>query len=260
VQARSAFELTGARVRIGDRDLVGPLDLSLASGHLYGLLGHNGSGKSTLLKLMARQLSPTNGYVRFEGEPLDDWSSRSFARRVAYLPQEVPEATGLTVRELVALGRYPWHGPIGRFTASDQDHVDAALRLTDMEAFSERLLDTLSGGERQRAWLAMLVAQDSACMLLDEPISALDVAHQIEVMDLVRNLCHERSLTVVAVLHDVNIAARFCDDLIALHSGRQVVRGTPKEVVQPSSLHRIYGVEMGVIQHPQRGIPVSYVG
>lgn len=253
------FELSGAGVRVADRTLVGPLDLSLVPGRFYGLLGHNGSGKSTLLKLMARQLVPSEGRVHFEGGALADWSPRAFARRVAYLPQQLPEATGLTVRELVALGRYPWHGAVGRFTPADRARVDEALRLTDMTSLAGRMLDTLSGGERQRAWLAMLVAQDSACMLLDEPISALDVAHQIDVMELVGELCHERSLTVVAVLHDVNIAARFCDELIALHGGRPAARGTPHEVVCPESLHRIYGVDMGVIQHPERDMPVSYV-
>lgn len=255
-----AYALAGIRVRIGDRDLLGPLDLSLVPGRLYALLGHNGSGKSTLLKLMARQLSPSEGRVDFEGAPLEQWSPRAFARRVAYLPQQIPEATGLTVRELAALGRYPWHGAIGRYTSADSERVDTALRLTGLENLAGRLVDTLSGGERQRAWLAMLVAQDSACMLLDEPISALDVAHQIEVMELVRRLCHERSLTVVTVLHDINMAARFCDELVALRGGRRVARGTPEEVVQPGSLQRIYGVEMGVMRHPRRAVPISYVG
>ncbi|HSH41765.1 MAG TPA: ATP-binding cassette domain-containing protein [Arenicellales bacterium] len=258
--ASPTFELHGAGVRVADRYLVGPLDMVVAPGRLYGLLGHNGSGKSTLLKIMARQMPPSEGRLRFEGRPLEAWSARQLARRVAYLPQQLPVSTGLTVRELVRLGRYPWHGAIGRFTAADVSQVDEALRLTAVDSLADRFVDTLSGGERQRAWLAMLVAQDSACMLLDEPISALDVAHQIEVMDLVRRLCHERSLTVVTVLHDVNIAARFCDELIALHRGQAVAHGTPADVVQPDSLHRIYGVEMGVIQHPERGVPVSYVG
>lgn len=240
--------------------LLGPVDMTLASGGLYGLLGHNGSGKSTLLKVMAHQLPPSTGDIQHEGQALDSRSARELARRVAYLPQQLPETIGLTVRELVALGRYPWHGAIGRFTADDRARVHEALRLTDLENLADRLIDTLSGGERQRAWLAMLVAQDSTCMLLDEPIAALDVAHQIEVMELVRHLCHKRSLTVITVLHDVNIAARFCDELIALHGGQQVARGTPEEVVQPDSLRRIYGVEMGVIRHPERAIPVSYVG
>jgi iron complex transport system ATP-binding protein len=175
------------------------------------------------------------------------------------MAQHPPEATGLTVRELTALGRYPWHGAVGRFTAEDRAQVDEALRLTGMEELSARLVDTLSGGERQRAWLAMLVAQDSRCMLLDEPISALDVSHQMDVMQRIRHLCHQRGLTVVAVLHDVNIAARFCDELVALHGGQRVVTGPPAEVVQPAMLERIYGVPMGVMHTPEQALPISYV-
>lgn len=255
-----AFRLREVTLQREGRNLVGPVSTEFAPGRLYGLLGHNGSGKSTLLKLMARQLAPSAGAVEFDGRPVTDWSPRDFARRVAYLAQQLPEATGLTVRELVALGRYPWHGTVGRFGSEDHAQVAEALRLTDMETLAGRLVDTLSGGERQRAWLAMLVAQNGRCMLLDEPISALDVAHQMEVMSLVRALCHQRQLTIVVVLHDINIAARFCDRLLALNTGCEVASGTPGQVVQPEVLQRIYGVEMGVLRHPRQSFPISYVG
>lgn len=253
------FEVTEAGFRVPDRDLLTGIDLRLRPGRLYGLIGHNGSGKTTLLRLLARQQTPTSGRITFDGTPLQQWSQRELARRIGYMAQHPPEATGLTVRELTALGRYPWHGAVGRFTPEDRAQVDEALRLTEMEELAGRLVDTLSGGERQRAWLAMLVAQDSRCMLLDEPISALDVAHQMDVMERIRHLCHGRGLTVVAVLHDVNIAARFCDELVALHSGRRVVTGTPADVVQPEMLERIYGVPMGVVHTPEHALPISYV-
>lgn len=257
--AQPAFALEDVGFEVEGRTLLHGVDLELDTGQFYGLIGHNGSGKSTLMTLLARQQLPSRGQIAFCGQPLKAWSQREYARQIGYLAQRLPENTGLTVRELVELGRYPWHGALGRFTARDRAHVEDALRLTDTERFAERMLDTLSGGERQRAWLAMLVAQDSRCLLLDEPISALDIAHQIEVMDLVRRLCHERELTVVAVLHDINIAARFCDQLIALHSGGQVAQGAPAEVVQPPVLERIYGLAMGVLDHPERLVPISYV-
>lgn len=245
--------------RVGGSELLANIDLDLHAGRLYGLIGHNGSGKSTLLKLLARQQAPTAGRVVYAGRPLDDWTQRELAREVAYLPQRPPEASGLTVRELAALGRYPWHGALGRFGENDRARVEEALRLTGMDGFADRLVETLSGGERQRAWLAMLVAQDSRCMLLDEPISELDVAHQMDVMHRVHDLCRERGLLVIAVLHDVNIAARFCDELIALHTGRQIARGEPRSVVCPEVLERIYGVPMGVVDAPGLALPISYV-
>ena len=194
---------------------------------MAGLVGHNGSGKSTLVKLLARQEAPTAGAIHFDGQPLGAWRDRAFARAVAYLPQHTPLAPGMLVRELVALGRYPWHGALGRFTNADRDKVAEAMALTDTARYADRFVDTLSGGERQRVWLAMLIAQDAGCLLLDEPTSALDIAHQIEVLSLVRKLSRERGVTVIVVLHEINMAARFCDEIVALREGRLVARGAP---------------------------------
>jgi len=244
---------------IAGHQLLAGVDLALQPGRLCGLIGHNGSGKSTLLHMLAGQHTPTSGRILLDGIELDRWSQRAFARRVAYLPQNLPEATGLTVYEFAALGRYPWHGAVGRFGNRDRAQVNEGLRLAGMTGFSDRLVDTLSGGERQRAWLAMLIAQDSGCMLLDEPIAALDVAHQIDVMECVRRLCRERELAVLVVLHDVNVAARFCDELVALSCGERIVSGSPTEVVQPDTLERIYGVPMGVVRPDDQCHPLSYV-
>jgi iron-chelate-transporting ATPase len=256
--ATPMYELEGASFVVGERTLLAPLTLNLRAERVSGLIGHNGSGKSTLLKLLARQMAVTSGAVRFGGRALPQWRSRDFARKVAYLPQQPPAADAMTVRELVALGRYPWHGALGRFTDADHEKVDEAIRLTDLTAFAGRAVDNLSGGERQRAWLAMLVAQDSECLLLDEPISALDIAHQLEVLELVRSLSRERGLGVVVVLHDINMAARFCDDLIALKGGRLLASGPVDEIVQADRLGEIYGVKMGTIAHPHGGLPICY--
>ena len=164
----------------------------------------------------------------------------------------------MLVRELVALGRYPWHGALGRFGEGDRAKVEEAMALTDIRGFADRQVDTLSGGERQRVWLAMLVAQDAECLLLDEPISALDVAHQIEVLSLVHRLSAERGLGVVVVLHDVNMAARFCDEILALKQGRLIARGSPEAIMTPGELQRIYGLAMDVLEHGPGRRPLAF--
>ncbi|WP_231113223.1 ABC transporter ATP-binding protein [Pandoraea pnomenusa] len=252
------FELHDVSLVTDGRVLISPLTLTLAGGQVHGLIGHNGSGKSTLLKLLARQLMPDSGSLRFEGRPLKSWGAREFARRVAYLPQQPPAAAGMTVSELVALGRYPWHGALGRMDARDHEVVQSAMASTDVLRFADRLVESLSGGERQRVWLAMLIAQQARCLLLDEPTSALDIAHQLDVLGLVRELADSRGLGVVVVLHDVNMAARFCDTLLALKQGRPVASGTPATLMSPETLMQIYGVPMGVLPNPDGGTPLSY--
>lgn len=257
-EGEALYEAEGLSVEAGGRTLLADVSLRLARGRVCGLIGHNGSGKTTLLRVLARQHTPTRGTLRFAGRALDAWESREFARKVAYLPQQPPAADGMTVRELVALGRYPWHGALGRFTAKDAQTVDEAMALTDVQHYAQRYVDQLSGGERQRVWLAMLVAQDSDCLLLDEPISALDIAHQLEVLGLVRRLSETRGLGVVVVLHDINMAARFCDEMVALHSGHLLVRGTPAEICRPEVLQSIYGVPMETVRNTRGGVPVCY--
>ncbi|SDV46044.1 iron complex transport system ATP-binding protein [Chitinasiproducens palmae] len=257
--AATMFELNEAGFALPERTLLHPLTLQLAPRRVIGLIGHNGSGKSTLIKLLARQQPPTSGTIRFAGQPLCDWQGRPLARKLAYLPQHTPSAAGLRVRELVRFGRYPWHGPLGRFGPEDYDSVEKAMALAGVERFAERLVDTLSGGERQRVWLAMLVAQQADCLLLDEPISALDVAHQVEVLSLVQSLSRTHGIGVVVVLHDVNMAARFCDEIIALRGGRLCARGTPAEIMTADCLEDIYGIPMVVMPHPHTGEPVCVV-
>ncbi|RAR61321.1 iron complex transport system ATP-binding protein [Paraburkholderia unamae] len=251
------YEIEGVSFEADARMLLAPLSLSLTAGRMIALIGHNGSGKSTLLKLLARQQAPSGGSLRFAGRELGTWSAREFARRVAYLPQHPPQAAGMTVRELVALGRYPWHGALGRLRAEDRAMIDEALRVTDTARFAAQLAEHLSGGERQRVWLAMLVAQGASCLLLDEPTSALDIAHQIDVLRLLRSLADTHDLSVVIVLHDINLAARFCDELVALHGGRLLTQGTPAELMRSPVLEAIYGVPMDIVPHPHGGSPIA---
>ena len=253
-----ALSLEGVCFEVPGRVLLHPLTLRLPARGVTGLIGPNGAGKSTLLQLLARQQRPSSGSIALEGRSFDDWGERSFAQRVAYLPQHTPLATGLSVRELVALGRYPWHGALGRFTPADRAQVDAALALTGVAPLAGRLVDTLSGGERQRVWLAMLIAQDARLLLLDEPTSALDVAHQLEVLALVRRLTEERGTATIVVVHEINMAARFCDELLAFKDGRLAARGAPAALLTAQRLEQIFDVAMGVLPHPDSGRPLIF--
>lgn len=246
------FESAGTRI-------LKDLTLDFPDRGVSGLVGQSGSGKSTLLKILARQQAPTQGAISFGGNPLHSWSEREFARQVAYLPQYTPLAAGLNVRELVELGRYPWHGALGRFRAKDREKVDEALSLTSMASLAGRFVDTLSGGERQRAWLAMLIAQDAKLLLLDEPISSLDVAHQVAVMKLVTRLSRERGAGVIVVMHEINMAVRFCDQIFALKSGQLIARGPAESFMTAERLQQIYDVAMGVVSSPELGGTIAYV-
>ena len=164
----------------------------------------------------------------------------------------------MTAKELIAMGRYAWNGLFGRETEADKQAIARALKLTHTEKFADQLVDTLSGGERSRIWLVMLLAQESQFLLLDEPLAALDIAHQVEVMQLVHRLSRELNLGVIIVIHDINLASRFCDHLVALHSGKLLAQGNALNVVNTPSLQQIYGIELNVIEHPQTHRPVSF--
>lgn len=254
------FRLHDVSVRLGGRDILQALNLIVPSGRMVGLIGPNGSGKSTLLKVLARQIRPSIGRVDFNGRDQGDYGSRELARTLSYLPQFTPATDGMTVRELVALGRYPWHGPLGRISDHDRAQIDQAIGRTGLTGFTERIVDSLSGGERQRAWLAMLLAQEGCCLLLDEPTSALDIAHQVEVLSLIRDLSDNHALSVMIVLHDVNMAARYCHEIIALSDGRMIARGLPRQIMTTETLERIYGLSMTVIESPTDGAPIGLLG
>ncbi|MDX1456613.1 MAG: ABC transporter ATP-binding protein [Marinobacter sp.] len=252
------FQIRELGVDIASTPILKGLNLDLHDGQVTGLLGHNGSGKSTLLKVLARQLEPSRGNLSVVDQDVQSLGQRDFAKLVGYLPQYPPATDGLTVRELVALGRYPWKGPLGRYREEDQRIIDQAITDTGLDEFRHRIVDTLSGGERQRAWIAMLLAQQTRCLLLDEPISALDVLHQVETLRLIHQLAGQRSLTVVMVLHDVDLAARFCDRLVALKGGHITADGKPEEIMNEQTLESIYRVPMGVMERAP-GQWVSYV-
>ncbi|MER5171216.1 ABC transporter ATP-binding protein [Thioclava kandeliae] len=243
------FSLKGLRHDIAERALLDDITLTLPEGRMIGLIGHNGSGKSTLLKHLARQMQG-QGELALKGRDLARWSRRDLARALAYLPQTLPQSDAMEVRELVALGRYPWHGPLRAPGRADRQAVAAALSACGLDAFADRRIDALSGGEAQRAWIAMMVAQEAQALLLDEPISALDIAHQIEVLGLLQRLTRNEGRSVVMVIHDLNMAARYCDHIVALKQGRVVFDGPVVQLMTPARLHDIYGVSMQVLSPP----------
>lgn len=251
------FRLDNLSFSVPARTLLHNIDLRFDSNKVYGLIGHNGSGKSTLLKLLTRQQRPSEGTLLLDGRPVADYSARAYARQVAYLPQHLPAATSLKAEELVQMGRYAWSGLIGRNAESDRQAVAEAFALTHTERFSGQIVDTLSGGERSRIWLAMCLAQQSRFLLLDEPLAALDIAHQIEVMALVQSLSRRLGLGVIIVIHDINLAAQYCDELVALKQGRLLKRGRPSEIMTAEVLKEIYSVDMNIIAHPGNGRPVA---
>jgi len=247
----SLFELADVSYQTPDTGipLLNSVTLSISPACVTGIIGRNGSGKSSLMKVLARQQPAGSGCVLFQGRDLQSWKPRELARRLAYLPQHPGGASDMLVKELVALGRYPWNGLFGRFGARDQEIVNDAIDITELQRLSDRLEASLSGGERQRAWLAMLIAQQPQCLLLDEPTSALDLKYQLEVLSLVQRKSRQDGLGTIVVLHDVNMAARFCDEIVALRSGSVVAHGSPEEVITTRTLYDIYQVAMDVHTH-----------
>ena len=250
--------LHAERLTLGYRDaapVVEQLDLSIPSGAVTAVIGANGCGKSTLLRALARLLTPRAGAVLLDGHDLHRLPTRDVARRLGLLPQGMVTPDGLTVGELVRRGRTPHTSVFRQWSAADSAAVDTALATTGMTALAGEQVDSLSGGQRQRAWLAMTVAQETPLLLLDEPTTYLDLAHQLDVLELVRDL-HAGGRTVVMVLHDVNQASRYADHLVAMRDGRVVAQGPPTDVLTPALVADVFGVHCRVLPDPDRGLPL----
>lgn len=239
--------------------IVQGLDLDVPAGRVTAIIGANGCGKSTLLRGLTRQLAPRTGSIEVLGRDAARVSARDYARTVALLPQHPVAPEGMTVAQLVARGRHPHRGLLGGRAAGDDAAIASALERTDLVELAEREAGTLSGGQRQRAWLALVLAQQTPVVLLDEPTSYLDLSHQVEVLDLVRALPDPRGggrATVVAVLHELNLAARSADHIVAMAAGRVVAQGTPGEVIVPEVLTEVFGLDADVVADPLLGHPV----
>ncbi|MDV2078537.1 ABC transporter ATP-binding protein [Marinobacter xestospongiae] len=247
----------GYRGPASPRTIVPELSLSLSRGAIHCLVGPNGCGKSTLLKALAGVLTPLSGRVCLEGRELAQWGHRPLARRLALLPQNPEAPEDITVRQLVAHGRFPHQGLFGRSSAADRAAVADALALTGMAGLQNREFQALSGGERQRAWVALALAQQADYLLLDEPTTFLDIGHQLEVLSLLRQLNRDRGLTVAMVLHDLNQASEYADRLLVMDQGRLQADGRPAEVLTPALLRRVFGIEAAWVmqQHDGRRYP-----
>ncbi|MEU8385040.1 ABC transporter ATP-binding protein [Streptosporangium sp. NPDC048865] len=231
-------------------------DLSIPPGRVTALIGSNGSGKSTLLRTLARALEPLAGQVLLDGADIARMPRRHLARALSILPQSPAAPEGLTVRDLCRFGRHPHRGFLSRETEEDRRAVEAAIGAAHLEELADRDLDELSGGQRQRAWIALCLAQDSPVMLLDEPTTYLDIAHQIEVLDLLRELNHTAGTTVVMVLHDLNQAAQYADHVVAVADRRVHAAGPPAEVLTPETVRAVFGIDSVVVAHPVTGSPL----
>ncbi len=244
------------RLAYGDRLVVEDLDVELPAGAVTVVIGPNACGKSTLLRALARLLRPRAGFVYLGDEPLSDLAPRALAQRLALLPQSPVAPEGITVRGLVARGRTPYQRWWRQWSNIDERAVATALTATAMEDVADRRLDALSGGQRQRAWLALVLAQDTRLLLLDEPTTHLDLAHQVEVLRLVSALNRDEGRTVVIVLHDLNQACRYAHNLVAMREGRVVASGAPEEIVTATLVAEVFGMPARVLPCPVTGAPL----
>ncbi|MDD7930151.1 ABC transporter ATP-binding protein [Microbacterium thalli] len=250
------LEARGIQLGYGDRIIVDDLDLTVPSGQVTAIVGANACGKSTLLKSMARLLTPRTGQVLLDGRDIHRMPTRQLARELGLLPQSPIAPEGIAVADLVSRGRTPHHGPLARWTRADDEAVAHALEATDTAAIADRSVDELSGGQRQRVWIAMALAQQTDVLLLDEPTTFLDVSHQIDVLDLLTDLNRNRGTTIVMVLHDLNLAARYADHLVAMAGGRLYAAGDPSSVLTADTVRAVFGLDSRVIPDPLTGRPL----
>lgn len=240
----------GIRVGYGEKAVLDGLDLDIPSGVLTGIIGPNGCGKSTLLKALGRLLPVRAGAVTLDGVPLTKMPSRTLATVIGLLPQSPVAPDGLLVRDLVSLGRHPYRSWISQWTSDDDEVVREALELTGVADLMDRPVDALSGGQRQRVWISMVLAQQTEILLLDEPTTFLDLAHSLEVLDLVDTLHDEHGRSVVMVLHDLVLAARYCDHLVVMSRGRIAAQGHPCDVLTEELLLEVFGLKSRVVDDP----------
>lgn len=236
--------------------IINELNVDIPSGRITALVGPNGCGKSTLLRGLARLLPPQRGVAYLDGKAIHQIPTRKLAQQLGILPQSPAAPEGLTVRELVAQGRYPHQAWFQQWAADDETSVTKALAITGMAKFADRPVDALSGGQRQRAWIAMTLAQETNVILLDEPTTYLDLAHQIEVLTLLERLNRQEGRTIVMVVHDLNHATRHAQHIVAMRDGQIVASGAPTSVVTPELLRQVFGVDAEVVHDPRTGVPL----
>ena len=234
-------------------NILDDIDLAVPDGQVTILIGPNGCGKSTLLKSLARILKPSAGHVLLDGKDIHSLNTKTVAARLGLLPQGPIAPEGLSVRELVAQGRFPHQSLLRQWTRADEDAVNGAMTIAGITDFADRPVDTLSGGQRQRCWVAMVLAQETELILLDEPTTFLDLKVQVDLMDLLTGLAHERGRTLVIVLHELSLAAAYADYLVMMKDGRIVSAGQPDAIFTAERLHDVFGLRASVLRDPASG-------
>jgi iron complex transport system ATP-binding protein len=252
------LRLTGSNLALHYDEVVVSTDLSIEvpDGRVSVLIGPNGSGKSTLLRALARLLKPKSGGVVLDGKQIHDYSTKEVARRLAILPQTLVAPEAITVEELVAYGRFPQRRSIAGLRDEDRDAIHWAMEVTNTIEVRDRPVDQLSGGQRQRAWIALVLAQGTDLILLDEPTTFLDIAYQLEVLELLKHLNEEAGKTVVMVLHDINMACEYAHRLFALREGKMVAEGDPQVVLTADLIRTVFGIDAHIVNHPTSGSPM----
>ncbi|WP_347551552.1 ABC transporter ATP-binding protein [Pseudalkalibacillus hwajinpoensis] len=245
-------------LKIGYQDniIVDQLNLNIPEGEITALVGANGSGKSTILKSLARLMKPKSGAVYLDGKAIHEQHTREVAKKMAILPQNPTAPEGLTVLELVTYGRFPHQKGLKALTIEDKEKIAWAIEMTGISEFANRPIDQLSGGQRQRAWIAMALAQDTNLLFLDEPTTFLDMAHQLEVLELLQKLNRQEGRTIVMVVHDLNHASRYAGHMVAIKNGTVMKTGTPKDVMKSEILEDVFGVRSDIIYDPRTGQPL----
>lgn len=232
------------------------LSVTIPDGHFTAIIGPNGCGKSTLLRTLSRLMTPQRGHVYLDGEHIQRFASKEVAKRIGLLAQNATTPGDITVQELVARGRYPHQPLFTRWRKEDDAAVSRAMQATGITHLAAQSVDTLSGGQRQRAWIAMVLAQETAIMLLDEPTTWLDISHQVDLLELLRELNQEKGYTLAAVLHDLNQACRYATHLIALRDGKIIAEGAPKTIVTAELIEAVYGMRCTIIDDPITQTPL----
>lgn len=240
----------------GARTVVDGIDLAVPGGRVTAIIGANACGKSTLLKTMARLLAPSTGGVLLDGQDIHQVPTRELARSLGLLPQSPIAPEGIVVADLIGRGRHPHQRLFSGWSRADDQAVAEALAATGITDLADRNVDELSGGQRQRVWVAMALAQQTDILLLDEPTTFLDVTHQVEILDLLTDLNRQRGTTIVMVLHDINLAARYADHMVAVHAGRVVASDTPAAVITPELVRLVFGLDSLVVTDPVSGAPM----
>ncbi|BBH68259.1 ABC transporter [Actinoplanes sp. OR16] len=246
----------GLSLGYDDRTVVSDLSVDILDGRVTAIVGANACGKSTLLRGLARLLKPRSGEVILDGQAVSAMSTVDVAKVLGLLPQSPVAPDGVTVADLVSRGRYPHQGWFRRWTDADHEAVATALEATGTADLADRPLRELSGGQRQRVWVAMALAQDTDLLLLDEPTTFLDINHQVELLRLLRQLNRESGKTIVAVLHDLNLASRFCDHIIAMADGSIAAEGPPAEVITAELVQKVFGLACVIVEDPVAGTPI----